>query len=382
MEQRIAIKRLSASDCTLFEAVFRTIGAGNQKSINLNADILTDQFYPSLAAAAESSSNEITIALSIYGPGAKGAHKLARKIIKGRTYKNWRLNGEFIYGPPDDASRYDGVQAGDLAIMAFKGEVSPTGMDLIIISQMNPVDAALHASLLQVLPPPSSRRSMIATTPGEIAAAAARAAARPDHPIYIAAADPEMEAALEDAAQGGDTGRNKLLTNKGGRKVSSSDFAKARAKAELTGQDGEGLIDGYLAAKFAAGEISRYTWVSAENAIAPLDFEIFNLSGARLLVDVKATGGPFDNVIHLSLSEIIQTSGAEAYHIYRVFELNGDGGNLQISDDIRPLARQLKQIHETHMPDGIRVDGFSVATEKLNWSTKEYVERSEDDEGA
>ena len=46
MADRIAIKRLTASDCTLFEAVFRSIDAGNQKSINLNADVLIDRLYP------------------------------------------------------------------------------------------------------------------------------------------------------------------------------------------------------------------------------------------------------------------------------------------------------------------------------------------------
>jgi len=36
----------------LFEAVYRKIDAGNQKSINLNADVLTGRLYPNLASMA------------------------------------------------------------------------------------------------------------------------------------------------------------------------------------------------------------------------------------------------------------------------------------------------------------------------------------------
>jgi hypothetical protein len=32
------------------------------------------------------------------------------------------------------------------------------------------------------------------------------------------------------------------------------------------------------------------------------------------------------------------------------------------------------------MPNGIRVDSFSVATDALQWSEEEYIERPEDDE--
>jgi hypothetical protein len=53
MQRRIAIKRLTASDLTLFEWHFRNENAGNQKSINLNADIFIDQMFPSLPEVAQ-----------------------------------------------------------------------------------------------------------------------------------------------------------------------------------------------------------------------------------------------------------------------------------------------------------------------------------------
>ncbi|MBN8891747.1 MAG: hypothetical protein J0H91_15775, partial [Rhodospirillales bacterium] len=254
MADNIAIKRLTPSDCTLFEGVFKKIGAGNQKSINLNADVLTGQLYPALGAVAASTNNEIALAVSIFGPNAKTAHKLSRKIIKNAAYKNWRLNGEFVHGPPGDQARYDGISPGDFAIMVFKGDSAPSGLDLILISQSDAADAALHSAITPLF----TNKSMIVVTLADIAAAASAAGVTDNHPILLAAADSEMDAALEDAAQGGFEGTGKLLKNKGRRLISGADLAKAKAKAELTGQDGEGLINGYLARKAAAGDIVGY----------------------------------------------------------------------------------------------------------------------------
>jgi hypothetical protein len=258
--------------------------------------------------------------------------------------------------------------------MVFKGDAAPTAMDLILISHADPADTTLHNALIPLL----GNKSMIVATPAEIAAAAAQASIPDTHPVLLAAADPEMDAALEDAAQGGFEGTGKLLKRKGGRKVSSLDLAKAKAKAEMTGQDGEGLVNSYLAAKAAAGEIAGFTWVSADNAIAPCDFETVSLAGDHTLIDVKSTTGPFENEVHVSLAEIIEASGTKPYRIYRVFDLNEDGGKLRISDDIRSLAQHLKAVHESHMPAGIRVDGFSVATSVMKWGTEEHVERPDE----
>jgi hypothetical protein len=373
--ERIAVKRLTASDCTLFEAVFRKIGAGNQKSINLNADVLTGQLYPDLAAAAAMTDNQIPLPLVLYGPNAKDAHKITRKIIKNSTYKNWRLNGEFIYGPPDDPNRYDGVKPGDLAVMVFRGWPVPLGIDLILVSQTEPTDVALHKMLAPLL----GNKSMVAVSPAQIAGAANEAAISVQHPVYVAAADPEMDAALEDAAQGGAAGIGRLLRNTSKRRVSGAELARAKARAEKTGQDGEGLVNGYLATKMAVGALKTFRWVSVDNAVSPYDFEMIGPSGQLTLLDVKTTCGPFDNVIHLSLAEIVEASGTVPYSVFRVFELDEEGGKLRCSDDIRPLAQRLKAIHEAHMPAGVRVDGFSVATSALEWGDEKYLKRQEDE---
>jgi hypothetical protein len=374
MADRIAIKRLTASDCTLFEAVFRAIGAGNQKSINLNADVLIDSLYPGLAAPGGPSDNEIPLPMTIYGPAGKPPHTITRKIIKNSTYKNWRLNGEFIRGPIDDPSRYDNVRPGDLAVMAFTGAISPARLDMILVSQTDPADAALYASLTALF----GNRSMIAVTPAQIAAAVAAGGIAGSHPVMVAAADPELEAALEEAAQGDFEG---ALRNRPGRRISKNDLLKARAKAELVGQDGEGLLNGYFAAQVGAGKLATYIWAAASNAIAPFDFEITDAHGQKSLVDAKATNGPFENTIHLSLAEVIEAAGPTPYRIYRLFGLDADGGQLRISDDISLLATKLKLIHETHMPAGIRVDGFSIGTEALTWGAAVHIAREDDGAG-
>ncbi|GAN77311.1 protein NO VEIN domain-containing protein [Acidisphaera rubrifaciens] len=371
-----AIKRLSASDCTLFKGVFRAINKGNQKSINLNADVLTGRLYPGLPAAAAATNNEIALALTIYGPDAKEAHKLARKIIKTASYKNWRLNGEFIPGPPNDPARYDGIQPGDLAIMSFTGEIAPRTLDLILVSRLSPTDAALHISLEKLFG--DGGRSMIAVTPAQITEAADAASVMASHPVYIVAADADMETALEDAALGGLEGTSKLLQNKRNRLISAQDLAAAKARAGAIGMDGEGLIDTLLAAQTIAGKLANYRWVASENAIAPYDFETLTPSGEKILIDVKTTSGPFENVIHLSIAEIIQAADTIPYRIYRVFDLNDNGGWLRISDTINLLARRLKALHENHMPPGVRVDGFSIATSAMTWCESIYVERPDE----
>ncbi|MBW4095967.1 MAG: hypothetical protein HIU81_11665 [Acidobacteria bacterium] len=376
MAGKIAIKRLSVSDCRLFGDIFQRSGGSGQKGINLNGDVMTGQLYPNLSATAALNDNRIPLPISIFGPASKGANELTRKIVKSPSSKNWRLNGEIIPGPATDPTRYNDIRPGDLAVMAFNGETSPIEMNLIIISQASTADTHLHTALTALF----GNKSMVAVKPAKIAELAIGAYVPETHPIYIAAADPEMDAAIEDAAQGGIEGVRKLLANKGGKKLSGSDFAKAKAEAEQTGQDGEGLVKGYLATQVSTGYLASYTWTSSENPVSPFDFDTLTVSGERTLIDAKATRGAFKNVIHFSLAEIIEASGPVPYRIYRVYELNDDGGKLRISDEIRPLADQLKAIHEKHMPSGIRVDGFSVATSTLNWGEEKYVMWPEEDE--
>src|ERR1700761_5012185 len=107
MPDRIALKRLTASDLTLFETLFRTLNAGNQKAINLNADIFVDRLYPSLPGLVPTYGDTIPVTLTVLGPAASPAHVISRAITKREAYKNWRLNGEFIRDPDGETGRFN-----------------------------------------------------------------------------------------------------------------------------------------------------------------------------------------------------------------------------------------------------------------------------------
>jgi hypothetical protein len=57
----IAVKSLAASDLTFIEHFFRTLNVGGQKSINLNADVLTGEFYPNLESFLDQLRQEIRL---------------------------------------------------------------------------------------------------------------------------------------------------------------------------------------------------------------------------------------------------------------------------------------------------------------------------------
>jgi hypothetical protein len=116
-----AVKKLTRSDLTFFEVQFRRQNAGNQKSINLNADVFIDDIFPyAPAIAAGDQSRQFLVRLEIFGPGLRRTPDIkARKVIRGDTYKNWRLNGEFVPDPDDDPTRYHNLAAGDLVVFGF-----------------------------------------------------------------------------------------------------------------------------------------------------------------------------------------------------------------------------------------------------------------------
>lgn len=103
----------------MFEWQFRNKNAGNQKSINLNADVFIDRLYPSLQDTDVGRNGRVPLDLFLYGPGNARAWNLQRKIIKGGSYKNWRLNGEYIANPPDQPNRFDVLVPGDFVIFDF-----------------------------------------------------------------------------------------------------------------------------------------------------------------------------------------------------------------------------------------------------------------------
>lgn len=368
----LALKRLSASDLTFFERLFRTVDAGNQKSINLNADVLTGELYPSLSAvSAAQPDGEIGFPLTIYGPAAAAAYRVRRKIVKGGAYKNWRLNGEFVYDPPGQPGRFDDLRPGDLAVFGFQGRLSPHAVSLVLLAASVADDAALHAALAPLVA--QSRRSMASMSPEALSEALRRAGAGAGHPLSGLTADAEVVQALEDAALGGASGPEVLRKRR--RRVSREDLMKAKASADRNGVLGEELIDAWLSCLTGVD----YEWVSASDALSPFDF-VRRERESEQSIDVKSTSGGFENDFHLSLPEVKEAARSKRpYLIYRVYSLTEEGGTLRVSVDMRPLCARLLDAHEAAMFSGIKADSFSVPVSVVSWGDPIQIDVQDDD---
>lgn len=373
MPDFIAAKSLASSDLTFFERLYRNLNVGAQKCINLNADVLIGQFYPDLENLLDPDSQELRIGLNIYGPAAAPKLHVTRKIIKGRNYKNWRLNGEFIYDPEDQPGRFELLRADDIAIIAFDGRPAPHSATMVLLARAAVEDVALQRVFASLIP--GGRRSMISLTAEQISSALAQLGVPKEHPLALLARDPVAEAALEDVAQGGTRSLRKLRSLRRGRPVTKSELERAKRSAELTGAAGEELVNEYLGRIQNPGGAFDYEWTSETNAVSPFDFRCKSEGGAigssETEIEVKSTRGEFEADFHISLSEVLHAAASTVeYRIYRVFNLTDNGGNIAISADMRPFAKSLKEAHERAMPGGVAADSFSVPvdTPGLIWN--------------
>lgn len=372
MPDKVALKRLTASDLTFFEQLFRTLQAGNQKAINLNADIFIEKFYPSLPQLVPTVGDRITLSLTIIGPAGAGPYVITRAITKREAYKNWRLNGEFIYDPDGQAGRFDQLGAGDLAVLEFIGDPVPQKVTLLLLSASSPADASLHAGLIALVP--GGRRTMIDISRDQLATATASAPA--GHPVRALAKDPELDAALEDAALGGTEGVVKLGKTSTWH-VTAAALAAAKAAAEKNGRDGEALAWINLKRMEAAGEATDIQWVSETNAVSPFDFSA-EIDGNKRMIDAKSTNGEFDRPVHMSMAEITFAAKSTHYDIWRIYKLGEDGARLKIGHDIGPIAKSI--LDGLSMPPGVTVDSVSIDPATLQWSEEITINRPEEDE--
>lgn len=372
MPDRLAVKRLTASDLTFFEHLFRTLDVGNQKSINLNADVFVERLYPQLPNLVAQIGDVIPVALTILGPGGLPAHTLARSITKREAYKNWRLNGEFVRGPEEQPARYNELKTGDLAVFEFQGDPAPQKLTLLVISQTDAADQALYAALNGMIP--GGRRTMIELSREALAEAAA--AISKTHAIWRLAADPQFEAALEDVALGGEKGAEQLARIPA-KVVSAATLASAKASAEKNGRDGEALAWIYLQSLRAEGALKWIEWTSEANAVSPFDFKVIDSHDETIRIDAKSTSGDFGWPIHMSLAELRAAAAGTRYDIYRLYDLDESGANLKQAANIQALAKEILAALKT--PKGVTVDGVSIDPAILTWSEESIIERPEED---
>lgn len=369
MQRKIAVKRLSASDLTLFEHHFRHTEGTKQKALNLDVAIFIDRFYPGLLARLDATKDRLPLDLSIYGPGGAGLHNLQRKILKQQ--KNWRLNGELIYNPPEDDDRYNLLQTGDYAVLEFFGDVEPQSARIYLVAKST--DPTLFAAITDKYAESFSvRKGMEAVDAEELIDVIQGLGLPPEHPL-LDLADSD---ALEDAAQGGIEGITKLRTHRKARGVSREELAQAKKIAEKNGRLGEEILNVWLEDQANAGVILGFCWDSNHNAIAPYDFSIYDGETAVRRIDAKSTSGDFNNRIHVSIAELNEMAhGCVPYDIYRLYNMKESKANLRIARDLKSFADEILGAFSS-LPSGVAVDSISIDPSGLEFGEEILIDVS------
>jgi len=354
VSRRFALKRLTASDLTFFQWHYDNENAGNQKAINLNADVFAEQLFPRLDAGA------YKVGLTLIGPGSVPPLRMTRKILKNPAYKNWRLNGETV---DKEQARFQVLQPNDYALMIFEGEREPEDLSIVFVAKAEPADTHLHRALTRLIPA-RGRKSMVALSATDVQSIAEEGRVAADHFLRVLVIDED----LIDAAGGIDTAVQRFLTRVGRQaRIDKETLQKARAQGEATGDLGESLVDIHLDAERQSGQIASYTWLARINAISPMDFESTDAAGMTESIEVKTTSGDFERPFHVALSELREAvTGERVYRIYRVYSASAKGAKLRISGDFRPLARTILELFET-LPAGVAPDGVTIEPRLLSF---------------
>ena len=351
MIPKLALKRLTASDLTFFEWHFRNRNAGNQKAINLNADVFTGQLYPQLDIIVRDRQNKIGIDLWIAGPAAAEPVNLQRKIIKGAAYKNWRLDGEFVHNPEGTPDRFNILQPGDMALFGFEGELAPDTVTLVLVGQAVPQDQILFRGLGEVL----ATRRMVTVESDTLGELCDRLDVPQSHPVWLLVSDEDVT----EAALGQAPAVDRLLRRPRSTSLSQQELRAARRAAEEIGRLGEELVDYHLSESLEAREIADYVWVSDINAISPYDFRI-RRTGSWEKLEIKSTVGDFSREFYVSLNELREmVHGEEEYFIGRVYEASQEGAKLRYSQELRAYGQSILDAFSS-LPTGVTPNGVTI----------------------
>jgi hypothetical protein len=371
--RKLAVKRLTASDLTFFEWQFRNRNSGNQKAINLNADVFIDELYPGLPTTSYAAQGSLPLALSVYGPGSEGEYSLQRKITKGPTYKNWRLNGEFIYNPQGNSYRFNVLAPNDLAVFEFFGDTRPESAMVVFVASEASEDASLHRAFDGTV---GTRPSMARFTPGQLARIARQSKVTGNHPIWMLVS---LDAAVEAVSIGGVEKTKGLRSVPTTRRIPRDQLLRARSNADRVGELGELFANSYLMALQSDGTVANFDWSSRQNAASPYDFRVA-LGDEQILVDAKSTELDFDSTIYVSLSELRQMGyGAERYDLYRIYEMGDTTARMRVAEDVRSWARGVVEALEC-LPEGVRANGVSVLPSTLDFGFEIEVEMLQEGE--
>lgn len=347
---KLALKRLSQSDLSLFQQHYRFAGT-HQKGINLNKSVLINRFYPDLEPAVQ-----YNLSLYLYGPGTQYEEYIeSRKVLLQE--KNWRLDGAYLIpgqSPANPEARFAGLQAGDLMLMGFIGEDRPGMLVGVVVSQADPVDAALHRELSVWLGGPS----MTAMSFADLEGCVQRAAVPADHPARLSLLDADRE--MEETVRRGTVSPAPARRGRPSYSLNPEALKAARKAAEKIGQLGEKLVNILLESQVKSGNLRSHEWASRVNAVAPYDFEVDETTLQHRVLDVKSTSGEFGRSIYLSQAELqVAAQQATPYDLYRVYDVTANTYRLRIARDIGDWARTVLA-GLNGLPNGTTADSVSV----------------------
>jgi len=368
MFRNLAIKKLQASDLTLFKSHSQKYTPQTNRGISLSSSIFIDEFYPSLPETV-SLRTKLQITLYVYGPQNSGELDFQRMITKDVTFKSWRLNGELIANPYDAPNRFDVLSLGDIAILEFTGRPTLTTIRMILLAAAAPQDWALHMAFTKLFEKHGSRQTFIALSQAQLDAAIKEVGLNKPHVIDIL----QIEKDLEEAALGIQESIQKIRTGPSQRTISPEDLQTARDNATRHGRSGEEIVASYLQSRKDNGEIQDFEWVSRINAISPYDFRVTDNNGSVIYIDAKSTVDVFDRAIHISLNELYQMNSEQGrYDIYRVYEMGENTARIAIATNLRNFAANVLKAF-SNLPDGVSADGISVRPSKIQHSWQHQV---------
>ncbi|WP_456378837.1 hypothetical protein [Thiolapillus sp.] len=375
MQQTIVLKRLSASDLTIFEHQYTNTEGAKQKGINLDKAVIY-KLYPNLKNRLATSGAKIPVQLLIYGPESAGLHSQMRKILL--QAKNVRLNGELIRNPPGEDKRYDSLEKGDFSIIEFNGDNEPESAKMLLLSKNSAKDRGLYQKLSDRYSEGfNSRRGMQILVPAELSELMGTLDLPSGHPAY----DFLDGDALEDAALGGIEGIHELQRRRKARGVSQEELSRAKHRAEQNGRLGEELLNSWLEEQVSAGNITGFKWEADENAVAPYDFRILDDNGSPARsIDAKSTSGIFTNKIHISSAELEEiVCGTIPYDIYRLYGITDTRASCRIAENVRKALESTFNLLSS-LPDGISANGITVNPDIFSFSEEFEIDLAEADE--
>jgi len=364
MSGKIAVKRLTASDLTLFAYQFRNFPAGKQKAININANILIDELYPALKSNTASIPQRFPIDLYLYGPSYGNELNLQRKILKQE--KNWRLDGELVYNPEEEPDRFNLLAPGDFAIFEFNEGVYPDTIKINLLANAAIGDKGLHFEFDSLL----ATEKMIIISSKKLEQIISQANPDQKHPIYNFIGDAD----IEDIALGGSQARERILSKPSRRKMSAEEFLRTKANIDRVGLLGEQFVNDYLSKLLEEGKINSFEWVSRSNVINPYDFWLSYDGVAKIFLDVKSTEGEFQRILHVSYSELKQMSiETEQYDIYRIYNIEDSTAQLQVCENMKNFATNILNTLNT-LPQGVASDSISFSPNLLSFNSPITIE--------